>query len=363
MDIKQLQQDDNRERALRYKIALGQRLSSTETSELEQIAGRKEAILNEKRRLLDAPHAHLPPLPPALPDCWDIQKEAPEPSQKEFLTWCLEGRQDAVEKHIEGQEDRVSELLLKRGLASACEGGKAQVARYLLQKGVLLHGLAVEYACRRNDLELFNLFIEFGWHPNQQIPFANGSFGVALLHCTSDVRVVRLLLAHGADPNLGLFEIWKRSGLGPCPPMNRRSGDALTKAAGNGNIEVIDLLLQHGAVLEWSTPLHYALSSWPQNRPAFIHVLRLGADPNRNIHVSYGTAWDGGTPLLRAIRFRLWDAVELLLEWGADPEASNIYACVSKMDHSSNGNKGKSLTEIFVALVDKVKQTKSNTRS
>ncbi|KAI0967586.1 ankyrin repeat-containing domain protein [Xylaria arbuscula] len=360
MNLKQLQQDDNRERALRYKRALGQRLSSTEISELEQIACKKEARLNEERRLLDAPYAHLPPLPPALPDCWDILSAVPGPSETEFLTWCVNGRQEAVERYIDGQEDRVSELLLKRGLASACEGGKAQVARYLLQKGVQLHGLAVEHACRKNDLELFNLFIEFGWHPNQQIPGVNGSFGVALSNCTSDVRIVRLLLAHGADPNLGPFDILKRSGLGSSPPMDRRSGDALKKAAQSGNVEVIDLLLQHGAVLEWSTPLHSALFAWPQNRPAFIHVLRLGADPNRNIKVSYGTIWDGGTPLLWAIRLRNWDAVELLLEWGADPEAWNLHACVTEMDHNWKGNKGKSLMEIFVALVDKVQQNKNN---
>lgn len=103
--------------------------------------------------------------------------------------------------------------------------------------------------------------------------------------------------------------------------MNRKSGAALEAAAACGNIEVIDLLLQHGAVLEWSMPLHAALFNWDQNRPAFVHLLQLGADPNRNTDIRYGSVWVMGTPLLWAFRNGNWDAVELLLESGANPPA------------------------------------------
>ncbi|KAI3335933.1 ankyrin repeat-containing domain protein [Ustulina deusta] len=361
MDRKQFEavrHDEERRMVLMHKTALGQRLSASEAEELKQIAMRKEARVNDKRRLLEAPYAHLPPLPPVLPDYRDTT--AFGPLDMEFFTWCIGGQKNAVEGYIEAQEDPARESLLQRGLASACEGGRAQVVRYLLQKGAHLHGLAVEYACRRCDLALFEVFIEHGWHPNQQIPSAEGVIGVALPHCTRDLPIVQLLLAHGADPNLGVFDIRKRSGLGPTPPMDRRSGDALTRAARRGNIEVIDLLLQHGAVLEWSTPLHSALSAWPQNRPVFVHFLHLGADPNKNIHFPYGTLWEGGTPLLRAIRYHNWEAVELLLESGADPEAFNLYACVAKMDTAEMKSQGKSLMNTFMALVEKVKQKNSS---
>ncbi|RWA04543.1 hypothetical protein EKO27_g10558 [Xylaria grammica] len=293
----------------------------------------------------------------ALPAYREICTELGDPWEVEFSGWCLDGKQDAIEEYIEAQDDEVGEILLQRGLASACEGGRAHVARYLLQKGAKVYGRAVELACRRCDLALFEVFIEHGWHPNQQVPWARGGFGVALPHCTSDIRVVKFLLAHGADPNVGPFDFRKIHGSSITPPLDRCSGAALNKAAARGNIEVIDLLLQHGAVLEHSMPLHAALSGWPQNRPTFVHLLRLGADPNRLISYDYGTLWEMGTPLLWAVRNHNWDAVELLLEAGADP--SNLTADISSV-YTGIHNPDKSSAETFMALVEKVKEKKNN---
>ncbi|KAI1423330.1 ankyrin repeat-containing domain protein [Xylaria sp. FL1777] len=335
--LESMQQDANREMALSYKTASGQLLSNSEINELEQIARRKQDRLNDRRMLLEAPYAHLPALPPPLFNSLHIFTAVFEPLEKKFFTSCTNGEMDAVEGYIEAQGDRV--------------------ARYLLQKGAQLCGLAIEYACRRCDLALFEFFLEHGWHPNQQIPSFHGHFGVALPHCTRDVRIVQLLLAHGADPNLGPYDFRKLSDLGSAPPMDRRSGHALTEAARSGSIEVVDLLLKHGAVLEWATPLHSALISWPHNRQAFVHFLHIGADPNKNIRIAYGTQWEGGTPLFQAIRFHNWDAVELLLESGADP--TNLYPCVTRMDNERM-NQGKPLMETFMALIDKVKQKKND---
>ncbi|KAF2962900.1 hypothetical protein GQX73_g10671 [Xylaria multiplex] len=351
--LESLRRDAKRRDFLVFKMALGQHLSVSETDDLEQITNKEKARLNEKCMLLEAPYAHLPPLPPALPDFWHAINTRFEPPEMKFFTWCIDGQRDAMEEYIEAQEGRIGERVLQRGLVSACEGGRADVVRYLLKKGARVSGRAVEHACQRCDLTLFEVFIEHGWNPNQQIPSLDGGFGVALPHCTRDLRIVQFLLAQGADPNLGPFISWKRSGLGSTPPMDRNSGDALTRAARNGNIEVIDLLLQHGAVLEWSTPLHSALCSWPQNRQVFVYFLRLGADPNKDIRYPYGTAWDGGTPLLWAMRSRNWDAIELLLESGADPEACNLYPCIARMD-TKEKNRDKSLMKAFMDLMNKV---------
>ncbi|KAI0869149.1 ankyrin repeat-containing domain protein [Hypoxylon argillaceum] len=330
MDLKQLQglPDGQVKAHLLCRERMGHRLSTAATDELKQIEMREAARLLEKRTLLEAPFAHLPPLPPALPEYFDRTTEF-GPSDRDFFTWCIEGKTDAVEGYIGAQEGRASRTLLQRGLESACEGGRVQVARYLLQKGAFLHGYAIERACHRCDLALFEAFIEHGWHPNQQVPSIQGHFGVALPHCTQDLQTVQFLLVHGADPNLGAFDGRKIAGLGSTPPMDRNSGRALNTAAYRGNIAVINLLLEHGAVLEWSTPLHqmlHAKESWQENRPAFVHLLHLGADPNRNIHFSHGNQWEMGRPLHWAIRTHNWDAVELLLESGADPEINNISA-------------------------------------
>lgn len=174
--LKSAQHDAQREFFLARKIASGQ-LSAADKNELEQIAGRKQARQDDRRREFEAQFAHLPPLPPALPTCEDTTFG---PLQMTFFSRCMDGKMDAVEEYVEAEGDQVSDALLQRGLASACEGGSAQVARYLMQKGAQVHDVAVEYACRRCDLALFEVFIEHGWHPNQQVPSIQGHFGVAL---------------------------------------------------------------------------------------------------------------------------------------------------------------------------------------
>lgn len=174
---KQLQADAQREAILVGKAQSRQQLSAADKHDLEQIASRRQAIVDERRKSLEAPFAHLTPLPPPLPR---YENTAFGPSEMEFFTWCIGGRQDAVEEYIEAQRTQTSDALLQRALASACEGGKAQVARFLMQKGARVHGVAVEHACQKCDLELFEVLIEHGWHPNQQAPSAQGHFGVAL---------------------------------------------------------------------------------------------------------------------------------------------------------------------------------------
>ncbi|KAI1171345.1 ankyrin [Nemania sp. FL0916] len=370
-----VRRDEERQWFLLAKNQLRQGLSASEINELEQIARRKQAKLDDECALLEAPFAHLPPLPAALP-MYSHHTTAFSSSEMTFFTWCIDGEQDAVEEYIESQEGHASQAVLQRGLDSACKGGRAQVASYLLGKGTQLHDSAIKYASERGDLALFEAFLDHGWNPNQQVP---GGFGVALPHCTNDPQIVKLLLTHGAEPNLGRFDIRKISGLGLTPPMDRKSGAALTAAAQSGNIEVIDMLLQHGAVLEWSTPLHGALcdpKAWSRNRAAFVHLLRLGADPSKRITFKCCNLWEIGDPLWWALRGGNWDAVELLLEAGADPEGGYASAKyidehmswgkvrVDKLELEHSGISEESLTwrEAFVAVNNKVKRKKKEAR-
>ncbi|KAI0532881.1 ankyrin repeat-containing domain protein [Xylaria digitata] len=326
--LRRLQQDAQRTAALMSKQATGQNLTAAEVKEQERIDAKNAAALDARRRALETQFAQLHSLPLPLPEYLGVGPSSYS-SNEDFSTWCRDGNVDAVTRHIEAQQGNIEDSSLQQGLAWAAEQGKGEVVHYLLQKGAKLHGYAVEWACRRRDLALFKIFVEYGWHPNQQIPSPEGKFGVALPHCTNDFQITKYLLTHGADPNLGSFDRRKHSGLGPTPPMDRRSGAALTAAATSGNIEVTDLLLRHGAKLEWATPLHAALSvpeAWQQNRPAFEHLLHQGADPNKNIRFPFGNVWEMGTPLFWAVRVFNWHAVELLLEWGADPEIGNVLA-------------------------------------
>ncbi|KAI8945112.1 ankyrin repeat-containing domain protein [Xylaria longipes] len=365
------------------KQAMGQNLTVADVKEQEEIAAREEAALDARRKALDTQFSHLRPLPSPLPSYLGVSPSS-QSSDEDFSTWCREGNMDAVTRHIEAQQGNVDGASLQRGLACAVERGKGEMVRHLLQKGAKLHGFAVKCACWRRDLTLFKIFVEHGWHPNQQIPSPEGQFGVALPHCTNNFQITEYLLTHGADPNLGSFDRRKRSGLGPTPPMDRRSGAALTMAAANGNVEVTDLLLRHGANLEWAVPLHAAChaalsitEAWRQNRPAFEHLLHLGADPNKNIQFPFGNVQEMGTPLHWAVRVSNWHAVELLLEWGADPEIGNVlaFAAASEREKTNQlaklppkGDSGNQLgyTDVnskastLVEIIERVKQKKGN---
>jgi hypothetical protein len=99
-----------------------------------------------------------------------------------------------------------------------------------------------------------------------------------------------------------------------------KSGSILQSAAEWGNIESLDLLITHGAVLSYAAILHAAVDGGSIDMIA--HVLELGADVDERDTVTT-MGWECyGTPLLRAIHKGKTDAVRLLLENGASTTIS-----------------------------------------
>lgn len=137
-------------------------------------------------------------------------------------------------------------------------------------------------------------------------------------------EIVRYLLEHGADPNLGAFGLHIT---GPGAPINRKSGAALEAAARSCPTSTVDLLLSHGAKLEYSVPIHG--SAWchsiPHNidRAAMIsHLIELGVDINGVDMNQRRINYRRGTPLAFCCGFGKQDGVELLLRLGACPDSS-----------------------------------------
>lgn len=130
---------------------------------------------------------------------------------------------------------------------------------------------------------------------------------------------MRWLLENGADPTRGKAR-WNQS----TPQDDRNAGAALNAAAGAGEIAVFDLLLESGARIETSVPLHMAAGSSATVAKAIAmmsHLLELGLDVNGldDIQGPYGI----GTPLHHAFRNRAVEVAQFLLEQGADQHKKN----------------------------------------
>lgn len=113
-----------------------------------------------------------------------------------------------------------------------------------------------------------------------------------------DAEAAKVALDEGANPNAGDFY----------------NGYALTIAAGLGNEEIVQLLVENGAdvnifVDEGYTALAEAVNGGHYQVVAYL--LDLGVNPNQLV--------SGVTPIFFAAQSGRPDIVELLLQYGADP--------------------------------------------
>jgi ankyrin repeat protein len=150
------------------------------------------------------------------------------------------------------------------------------------------------------------------------------------------VGIVDLLLEHGADVNAD-------TGSGEGPPVNRKYFESmlvtdgitpLMAASGNGHIAVVNSLLKAGADVnkankQGGTPLYYA----SQNGHIAIvdSLLKAKADVNKALD-------SGATPLIIASNDGSTAVVDLLLKAGADVNKANNSGTTSLMFASRNGH-------------------------
>lgn len=269
------------------------------------------------------------PLPPPLPKsshwletCRACHYRVPE--VRPFMVACEEGSTEVIRSWVGDPAKKASlrPIGLQDGLACAARGNHVDAVRYMLDEaGARLSGAVVEAACRHQSVALFELAFRHGYHPDQQIPSKNGHFGVALNHCIENHNVVKLLLAHGADVNLAPFQDSRRC----CwtdrstPPMDRRCGLALDLAAERGSVEVVFLLLEHGANPRYSRPLHGILERGKRGDLTEGECISLmGRLLDRGAEIN-GNTWKRGTPVLCAVSKQMWEAAGFLLNRGADP--------------------------------------------
>lgn len=254
-------------------------------------------------------------------------------------TACSAGLLPAVRKIVEGgaelnRMDSWHDKNAPTPLLVACQFGYRDVADFLIERGADINAWAGSYgtplqtACFFNRTEMVRLLLEKGANPNIQ----KGKYGTALQIAvlSADKELIRLLISGGANVN----EL----------PSSRPLASALYSACQHKRIDIVELLLDSGADITLHSqytgpPIAAAVSAgsedlirllisrganfinhvcanlWDSPRKDWANTLRILLDAGLNANArDYG----GDTMLHRATAYGAKDAVELLLQHGAD---------------------------------------------
>ena len=136
------------------------------------------------------------------------------------------------------------------------------------------------------------------------------------------LTIVRTLLERGANPNMQLF--FRPANVRGS--TNTRGSTPLIRAATNADLEVMQLLLEHGAdatvyMADRQTPIHAVLAGRAAEKDA-LELIRLlheaGTDVNSVALVVHMEEVRGGSALHYAVRKRYKEVIRLLASYGID---------------------------------------------
>ncbi len=154
-----------------------------------------------------------------------------------------------------------------------------------------------------------------------------GRASIDPLNKTNGLAIVETLLARGANPNMQLF--FQPANL--AGNTNTRGATPLIRAANNGDLDVVKLLLEHGAdatinTADRQSPIHAVIAGRSPEQQALelIRVLHAaGADVNAIALVNHPQEIRGGTALHYAVRKRQKEVIKLLASLGIDMNAAD----------------------------------------
>lgn len=175
-----------------------------------------------------------------------------------------------------------------KDMMRAARAGDIETVRFLVESGADVNAID-EYGSGtllNFDPGITAYLLSKGADPNTQTN-ENGAAVLAGLCYVNQTDCVRLLLAHGANPNRGREESMET-------PLHHA-------LAGGADIEVIRLLIDHGADVNAKT------------LPGVCSYNFYGSTPTR-----------GETPLHRAAAFVSMEIVQLLLQAGADRAVQDV---------------------------------------
>jgi ankyrin repeat protein len=144
---------------------------------------------------------------------------------------------------------------------------------------------------------------------------------------TTGLTVVQMLLDRGANPNMQLF--FRPANVRGS--TNTRGSTPLIRAAANGDLEMVKLLLSHGAdakimMADRQTPIMAVLAGRASEKQALDIISLLhdaGTDVNVIALVNHREETRGGTALHYAVRKRYKEVIRKLASYGIDMNAKD----------------------------------------
>jgi ankyrin repeat protein len=187
--------------------------------------------------------------------------------------------------------------------------------------------LARELILAGADVNLWNIFGEAPLFTAVDLRsrIDGGRASIDAPNKTSGLAIVTLLLERGADPNMQLF--FKPANTRSA--INTRGATPLIRAANNADLEVVKVLLAHGAdatipTADRQTPIHAVLSGRAPE-PQALELIRLlqnaGTDVNVVALINHREEIRGGTALHYAVRKRYKEVIKLLASYSIDMNA------------------------------------------
>jgi ankyrin repeat protein len=154
-----------------------------------------------------------------------------------------------------------------------------------------------------------------------------GRASIDPMNSTKGLAIMNLLLERGADPNMQLF--FRPANVSGT--TNTRGSTPLIRAANNGDLEVVKILLEHGAdatlyMADRQTPIHAVLAGRTLEPQALelIRVLhKAGTDVNVVALVNHEEEVRGGSALHFAVRKRYKEVIKELASYGVDMNAKD----------------------------------------
>jgi uncharacterized protein len=163
-----------------------------------------------------------------------------------------------------------------------------------------------------------------------------GRASIDPINKTKGLEIVSLLIERGADLNMQLFfkpaHLRGAGGGGDVrngAATSTRGSTPLIRAANNADLEVVKILLEHGAdatlyMADRQTPIHAAIAgraSEPQALELIGILRKAGTDVNVVALINHEEEVRGGSALHYAVRKRQKDVIKLLASMGIDMNA------------------------------------------